>query len=461
MGKIAKSRIDTLASQLQASAFRRGTSAFRFGLVPRGCSDHLPIQLTSTTHGFKAMSWNLLADVHLFNNFMNISGSDVITRLLQKQFPAGNPYIGNIYHFFSELAQYLFDKVDGADTLEIDPALLKQFISLDNRPSRLARSRDPAKAAQKASSIKQARAYLMDLFIDKNSEHAGEFNVAIRHALEMIFHIKKGALLWENRYQLITENPELGAAMVAQDFLCLQECTNPADIETLFVKAAKPYRLLTHRIHEHTNDHCALFYNPGKYKLIDAVSGALDGKKPFIVAKFLDNSTGKYIIIGSIHHPGGHHNKLPELLEAVTILSEMPPKASDYYLLGDFNNTREFYEAEQKEITDNEYTMLFPTRGTLCGSDFENNNQAIDAVLTNIDAKQAQVHVLDTLVPVKPAETPLKLSFKYVQDLQSSAPARFFKPVQREVKQDESRLAAKAMGVSDAVMGPRMKLGAA
>ena len=45
-------------------AFRYGTSAFRFGLIPQGISDHLPIvsQLPLKDSQVSMLSWNLLAD---------------------------------------------------------------------------------------------------------------------------------------------------------------------------------------------------------------------------------------------------------------------------------------------------------------------------------------------------------------------------------------------------------------
>ena len=60
------------------SAFRYGNSAFRLGLMPQNISDHLPISAEikfnpSDEENHTMLSWNLLADEHLYNNFMNIT----------------------------------------------------------------------------------------------------------------------------------------------------------------------------------------------------------------------------------------------------------------------------------------------------------------------------------------------------------------------------------------------------
>src|SRR3990167_4992172 len=155
MRKIERSRITELEEKLQSSAFR-------YGLILKGYSDHLPIQFSSRK--FTAISWNLLADTHLYRNFTNVTGSAMVANALRQQFPDGNPYFDRIYHFFAELAQYLFSKIK-TDSIEIDEKLLKGFIYLKACPSRLVCAGDSAEA----KAVESARDYLISLFSNKNA----------------------------------------------------------------------------------------------------------------------------------------------------------------------------------------------------------------------------------------------------------------------------------------------------
>jgi hypothetical protein len=49
------------------SAFRYGTSLFRFGLIPSNVSDHLPIDIRANINdeNHNILSWNMLSDDHL------------------------------------------------------------------------------------------------------------------------------------------------------------------------------------------------------------------------------------------------------------------------------------------------------------------------------------------------------------------------------------------------------------
>ena len=153
-----KERSEMLNKCLSTSAFRRGTSAFRLGLIPQGISDHLPIEANiKTNHGqHKLLSWNMLADTHLFNNFRNISGSDYWRELLLKQFPEGciyvNEHSNQLFHFFAEIGQYLYSTRDNNSDREyakiiINSTILRNFIT--TQTSRLARSRDANTAEKK------------------------------------------------------------------------------------------------------------------------------------------------------------------------------------------------------------------------------------------------------------------------------------------------------------------------
>ncbi|MBT4885350.1 MAG: hypothetical protein HON55_04270, partial [Legionellales bacterium] len=130
-------RKQTLEYALASASFRKGISAFRYGLITSGISDHLPISgsVTSDTSGnINIFSWNLLSDDHTFNSFMNVTGTGILIRDLQESSNTEQPsdrlrlkeikqeyfpeetgiiklkyYDGmNIKFFFSELSQFLY-----------------------------------------------------------------------------------------------------------------------------------------------------------------------------------------------------------------------------------------------------------------------------------------------------------------------------------------------------------------
>ena len=214
MSTAIKERAEKLETQLSESAFRRGTSAFRLGLVPMGISDHLPIEITlrsSQGQSLSMISWNLLSDDHLYNNFMNISGGKLLLKAKRQKMPAGCCYADNgrdqMKHFFSEIAQYLYaQQIRGLIT--VNREVLQKFISLNSQPSRLARSRSSDKLAEKRRHVESSRAHLVAMLLDEQHPQAHEFKLAIRHCLELIHHIKsdKGALKWANRYKSLKEN---------------------------------------------------------------------------------------------------------------------------------------------------------------------------------------------------------------------------------------------------------------
>ncbi len=465
IGKIPKERIQQLEEQLNGSAFRHGTSAFRYGLIPSGYSDHLPIVLT-VNEKFSAISWNLLADDHLYNNFMNISGSQLIADLLDQHFPEGTPYQGNLYHLFAELSQYLYTNLNNNQII-IDQNALDGFVSLKNWPSRLARSRDPKKLGDKQKAIESARAHLVALILDNKQAFHNEIICAINHGLEMIYHIKNeahGVLRFDNRFKQIKEDASLCQQLMAQDILCLQECSSPQAIASLFTGSGKPYQMITHRIHDKTNDHCVIFFCPDKFSLVgEPVCGDLQGKKPYILAKLRNNKTQEVMIVGSIHHPGGKHFMIPTLLAEAVKLKNAAPPAHSFFLLGDYNNTQSFYDKQRQDYESEDDAMLqyylhYPRSGTLAGSDFGNGNQSIDAVLSNLDSSNQQVALLTGLAHAAPAETPFSVIFQYQPSRQYGAAPEFFQSVQRAVSPEESNCARNAFLVSQKTLSPRNKI---
>lgn len=418
-----------LDTALAKSAFRRGISAFRYGLILEGVSDHLPISAIRTNADGKRttlFSWNCLADQHLYNNFMNISGTDALAAAIAKVDPSGASYCSGgrnrLYHFFAELSQFLYQHTTDK-LLTVTDELLDAFTSLDAQPSLIARSRDTEKAAKLAVEVTKSRETIVSLLKDTAHSNAHEFRLAIRHSMELIHHIRHdtGALQWKNRFVRLKNNVALVKHILSQDILCFQECTNPKDIQSLFDEHDTPITMLTHRINKKTNDHCILAFNPEKFTLIgEPQPYNCAGNKPCLFAKLKDKETGEAMMIGSVHLPGGTHCHLPDILSEIN--TDLP-----YYILGDHNNTDAFYRKEKPE--EDTYETCFPDNlGTMAGSDFGNNNQAIDAITTNTP-ESLSVSVCTHLPAYPMADTPLSIRFKSRDVIVADAGARFFKPV--------------------------------
>ena len=446
-----------LQQALASSAFRHGTSAFRYGLIQQGISDHLPISVQTGSEEklqLKLISWNLLADVHLYNNFMNVSGSACLREELLKNNQNENLYCtkkeNKLYYFFSELAQFLYKK-KGEAKLNITAELLRQFVSIDNQVSGLARSRDPVLAKEKSRQVEKARSEIIELFIQhmqldtidinekiRPSANAHEYKIAIRHSLELIHHIehKAGALKWDNRLTLLSQNSRLKEQLSQVDFLCLQECTQPNDIYALFQKQDQQYGLLTYQVDDKTNDHCVIIYNKSRFEQIGApLYFALEGKKPCIFAHFQEKSSGKSFIVGSVHHPGGNHDYINDILGQVQLLqTEM---GLPFYVLGDYNHTTS--EFDERATTPLKHVIVFPEGSTMAGSDYGHLNQAVDAVLTHHDSTALDVSVLSEMSVSVPAPTmPFVVDFDGKDNL---AYPSYYPGVQRFSEIDDERKA--------------------
>lgn len=391
----------SLEEKLRNNAFRRGTSAFRFGLIQQGASDHLPLSVKDTEEKLNLVSWNLLAEAHLYNNFMNISGTNFLIDSLKKAYPCGNLYFNSkenkMFFFFAELAEFFYKNIYKQKII-ITPQLLEKFISTKEQSSQLIGSSNPSdkKSLIEKSRTEMVRILTQEIF-SNSSSYKNEFILSIKHCLELISNIKRkaGALKWNNRFTLIKENPLLVKQLQQADFLCLQECSEPNDIIKLF-KKSDPVAMLIHRIDNKIKDYCVLIYNKNKFKLLGMPTLlALDGKKPCILAKFQDLATKRTFIIASIHHPGGKHNHLDLLLREIEKLSQEP---IPFYMVGDYNHTQPFFQ----EHMPNQFSMFYPAQGTLAGSDYGNNNLAVDAVVTN--QSHIQINLLENLKNSPPAK---------------------------------------------------------
>lgn len=443
------------------NASRHGTSAFRLGFIPQSVSDHLPIAASIETEkktAISLISWNLLADTHLYNNFMNVTGTCEFFDAIQQNFheniycTPGSAKQNKLYHYFSELARFLYENLD-VNTVTISPELLEKFSDItyfDQYPSHLARSRNPTVVERKKISVLDARRKMGAILLDTSHPNHHEFRLAIQHSLELYHHIEYGALRWENRFPIIQNNQSLIEQLRNTDFLCFQECTAPED----FKKIELPHTMITHRINQTTNDHCVLAYDEKKFRLIDTVTGALSGHKPFIIGKFQNIITDEFIILGSIHYPGDNHRYTNEILEAIEALKTSPnEKKIDFFVAGDYNHTQEFFQQEEC------LRMHYPQLGTMAGSDYGNINNAIDAILTGYENSSSLcVERIRNLPIAVPADSiPFKVHFLENNQLSEQASPSFWKPVQREVSQqtaEESHI-SEAFPASSATLSSR------
>ena len=439
--KILQSRIKQLEEQLETSAFRRGTSVFRYGLIPQAPSDHLPI--SALVHPSQApvlnlMSWNLLADAHLYNNFMNVSGTHLLKETILQSGQA-NIYCSNsqdmLYHFFSELAQFLYKNKDKtAEKIEVNDALLKQFIQLENQPCKLTRSRNRSLVAEKENLAARSREQIINFFLDQSHCHAQEFQLAIRHSVELIHHITGdgGVLQWKNRFKHIEANIPLQLRMQRMDFVCLQECTKPDNLLDLLNQSDERYQLLSFSIDAHYPDHCAILFDAQKYVLDKRVDYAIEGKKPALFARFYPKGKPEQaFIVASIHYPGGEHRLMSTLLEQIKALDNTAAKSLDYFMLGDYNHPEDFFQDIPSDAV-----MIFPQVGTMAGNDYGNMNQAIDGLCTNLDKVAVEMQRIVELPAACPASTELSVCFDFAANpgsFNSSSPRFFQKKVVESV----------------------------
>ncbi|KTD66908.1 hypothetical protein Lste_3114 [Legionella steelei] len=400
---------------MKHSLNREDADTFRFGLVLNGISDHFPIQITakcSNNQSYSVFSWNLLADVHLYNDFKDISESHFFEETISK-LSTDNIYFNeranDLFYFFSELGQYLYTKCV-KNTIVINRQLLDDFVSLDQQMSKLSWSANQVIAKNRRQQIEKSRKLIIELMKDTMHPYAHKFQSAIKHCIELIHQIQNpnGVLRWESRFKLIKHNKSLIQQMIRDDFICLQECTTPEDIYNLLIAQGKSSKMLVYSINKNTNDHCVLLYDDTQFKLVgDPIYHALDDKKPCIFAQFKHVITNHKVIIASIHHPGGNHDYVNELFNQINQLRVRDFSEADYMVIGDYNHTKDFFSQHGLK-----YPIYYPSKCTMAGKDFGNINHAIDAVITNLDKKSIKVTVIEGLPVSHPIHCPVNIIFQ-------------------------------------------------
>ena len=78
------------------------------GVTPiLAASDHLPVMWQDESTGVKVLSWNMLSDTHLYNNFLNVANIDAFKKSLESdEFLKDNYYAKNLKTFFYELSEF-------------------------------------------------------------------------------------------------------------------------------------------------------------------------------------------------------------------------------------------------------------------------------------------------------------------------------------------------------------------
>ena len=394
------------------SAFRVGTSLFRLGLIPSNVSDHLPIDIHAEINNeeHQILSWNMLSDEHLFNNFMNISGIETIHDAMHDILGDNNIYKKKHmeYHFFAELSQFLYEKKNNDQrTITIDEHVLKAFCNVDLHGTRIL-GRSPTDEQKKE--VVLAREAFLALYSTENKIMSHEVRQSIRHALEMIYHIKDGALPWDKRLEYLKSNKKLLGNILGKELLMFQEVTKPGDLVALLNPSDEHHiKMVCHNSNPNgiSKDNCVLMYDERRYELIgDPTTGDIH-KKPYIFALLRDKKNNQSFIAASIHHPGGNTDCRQQYLDLV---SKMRTECNDpgicYMIAGDYNHTAHQFNliSNKAEATDRLATMFYPDKGSMAGNDYGNLNHGIDGVMSNLSDEKIHVSVAEPLMTSKPAD---------------------------------------------------------
>ena len=232
---------------------------------------------------------------------------------------------------------------------------------------------------------------------------------------------------WKTRFKLIKENIPLQLRMQRMDFICLQECTNPASFLKLLNPSDNRYQALSYSVDPVVQDHCVILYDAQKYILDFQIDYALEGKKPAIFARFYPKGRPEQaFVIGSIHHPGGPHNRMSDLFEQVNRLHTHPDAPLDYFMLGDYNHPAAFFHDLPEGMN-----TIFTQTGTMAGSDYGNTNQAIDGLSTNLAESAVHIEQINLLPMACPASADIAIEFVRIAEtvVSSESSPRFFRQV--------------------------------
>jgi len=357
---------------------RHGVNTSVYGLVTLGISDHLPI--TFNFLNYNVLSWNMLANTHLYNALHNVTGLQDLT----KSCSDANSYKRRMIHFLADFSRFIMKtNQDGNGEIKLSTVLFDEYIKM---------KADNAKPEEK-DKLKKDLAELRDVIMEDKNTYAHTIN----HAVSIVYQIEHGEL--SKRTALLLENKKLLSDMVKKDIICLQECTNPDEILKMLNGNGQKFNMIKHRVNEHRSntDHCVIIYNSEKLEISSknsqpqVIKGALDtrpdgsGGKPYIMARFKDTN-GEEFIAGSIHHPGGGKNELEHLNTEMESLKISKNEEIPIFSAGDFNNAdvkiNEMLNQTAADKKNLALTYITTNEGTMAGPDYGNQNLSIDGVIS-------------------------------------------------------------------------------
>jgi hypothetical protein len=401
-------KVAFVEEELQNAA-RHGVNTSRLGLLTTSYSDHLPIKTSFQEKSI--MSWNMLAEMHLKNQLMGVSGYKWLVNIVKKyrkdleeedvHTTHKNIYFKDMSVFLAEFARFALSTKSRANEVFINAELIENFISSD-----------PSKAKNRREIVK--------LINNQAANNRQECLLALVHACQMYDHITT-TLQWDRRYEHFGQDTDLISEFRSKDFTCLQECSKPeailASINAADVKAGKQptYGMISHKVRG--DDHCVIIYNTQKYKIVGepdkfALGKGEEKNKPCILCKFEKIATNpdkpEQFIIGSIHHPGGDKQfQLTDILSHVQTLQNTAGNLP-YCICGDYNNTAEALKGALKSTQSRTAHFHSATSfgGTMAGQDYGNANKAIDGVLSSQD--RMDISVVSQKV-AKPVESQMRV----------------------------------------------------
>jgi hypothetical protein len=424
-----KDRIAILEDKFQNAA-RQGISSARFGLFTTAYSDHLPIKISFKDK--RMMSWNMLADMHLGNNFMNVSGFTLLMTLAKKSrkdildgdrvVSKGNIYAKGMHLFLKEFAKFAIAAKSPTNEITINDELLEQFVRSD-----------PSKAVD--------RREIVNLISTSTDSNRHEYHVALMHSCQIQEHLNS-TLKWNKRYEYLAKDKSLIRELRSKDFITLQECSDPQGIlDTLNAEDLKAgmkptYNMIVQNISG--DDNCVIIYNANKYQIArepDKFGLGARKNKPCILCKFekIDPSAlqKEQFIIGSVHHPGGGKEfELDTILSRIQQL-QSPDETLPYCISGDYNNTVETITTALERLSSSSahFHSIGSKGGTMSGPDYGNVNKAIDGALSS----EAEILVSKIAQPIaKPATSTINIHLSFIDSLHSTKEATKTEPKESE-----------------------------
>lgn len=356
-------------------------------------SDHLPISIQTTglyDYSIKLMSWNLLADVHMPNSFKDFRADYLNAKILGL---SSFGYYGkkdsrdicDNFGLFFDLATFItshpFYQDQSSYLRLLRPNGEEEQISTEEFEMVLndwiVKKLDPEVKKWSGNISDEALQQLRNEIVTqiKNKGFLDSFKSSCVSACKLIKHIE--SMKWEQRLARLSENKTLIHQLKQQDFITLQECTQPEEfLKSIFGENwQQEYGLLKTKASTRKRgpysddlpgDWCVVIYKKSTWKLDEYTLPKFlalgNNNKPGILAKFVTIDENQALIVGSIHHPGGEN-----LNQIDKVISETPDRITPFIINGDFNHTKDELSVPAG-VTLTESSSSF---GTMAGNDWD------------------------------------------------------------------------------------------